>query len=53
MGASANVELIRYFKSRRVWLLEADESLSKLLPDTPMDGSRADSLADEQQTARR
>jgi hypothetical protein len=32
MGASANQELIRYFKDRRVWLLEADESPPKLLP---------------------
>ena len=32
MGTSANEELIRYFKDRRVWLLEADESPPKLLP---------------------
>jgi hypothetical protein len=32
MGAFSNEELIRYFKDRRVWLLEADESPPKLLP---------------------
>jgi len=32
MGASKNEELIRYFKDRRVWLLEADKGPAKLLP---------------------
>ena len=36
MGASANEELIRYFKDRRVWLLEADDSPPKLLPYPPI-----------------
>lgn len=35
MGASANEELIRYYKDRRVWLLEADEWPAKLLPYKP------------------
>jgi hypothetical protein len=52
MGASANEELIRYFQDRRVWLLEADEQPPKLLPYI-MAGSRAHSIADEQQAARR
>jgi hypothetical protein len=41
MGASANEELIRYFKDRRVWLLDVDESPPKLLPYIPMEGNRA------------
>jgi hypothetical protein len=32
MGTLANEELIRYFKDRRVWLLEADKLPPKLLP---------------------
>jgi len=54
MGSSVHVEFIRYFKSRRVWLLEAaDESPPEPVPYVPLDGSRADSLAEEQETARR
>ena len=41
MGASANEELIRYFKDRRVWLLEADKSPPKLLPYIPGKGNGA------------
>ena len=37
MGALANEELIRYFRDRRVWLLEADQSPPKLLPYMPME----------------
>ena len=32
MGAAGNEELIRYYKDRRVWLLEADDIPPKLLP---------------------
>ena len=32
MGQTANEELLRYFKSRRVWLLEPDEKPVKLSP---------------------
>ena len=32
MGAEQNKELLRYFKDRRAWLLEADEVPQKLLP---------------------
>ena len=35
MGPGANEELIRYFKDRRIWLLEADDSPPKLLPYPP------------------
>jgi hypothetical protein len=33
-GSSGNEELIQYFKNRRAWLLEADDSAPKLLPYT-------------------
>ncbi len=42
MGVSANEELIRYFKDRQAWLLEADDSPPKLLPYTPLSGRRRD-----------
>ena len=32
MGSTGNEELIRYFKDRRVWLVEADESPPKVEP---------------------
>jgi hypothetical protein len=32
MGAAQNEELLRYYSDRRVWLLEADGALPKLLP---------------------
>jgi len=48
MGASANQELIRYFKDRRVWLLEADELPPKLFPYQPMEKNAA-GLADVKQ----
>jgi hypothetical protein len=32
MGVSKNQELLEYFKNRKVWLVEADESPPKLLP---------------------
>jgi hypothetical protein len=35
MGPGANQELIRYFKDRRIWMLEADASPPKLLPYPP------------------
>lgn len=38
MGASANEELIRYFKDRRAWLLETGESPPKLVPYIPGEG---------------
>jgi hypothetical protein len=31
MGAPKNEELIRYFKNRRVWLIEPDEKPPRLL----------------------
>ena len=42
MGVEKNQELMRYYKDRRVWLLEADEIPPKLLPyaDNPMPGAR-------------
>ena len=43
MGVSANAELIRYFKGRRVWLLEPDETPPKLLPYSPEGGNAAPS----------
>jgi hypothetical protein len=43
MGAFANQELIRYFKLRRVWWLEADELPPKLLPYRPMEENAAGS----------
>ena len=45
MGASENEELIRYFRDRRVWLLEADESPPKLLPYMPAEGPGAASAS--------
>jgi len=32
MGATANEELIRYYKNRRIWLLEADDTPPSLSP---------------------
>jgi hypothetical protein len=32
MGAAGNEELVRYYRDRRVWLLEADDNPPKLLP---------------------
>ena len=32
MGADKNAELLRYYKDRRVWLLEADDVPPKLQP---------------------
>jgi hypothetical protein len=41
MGAADNAELLRYFKQRHVWRLEADDVPPKLLPysDTPVTDS--------------
>jgi hypothetical protein len=44
MGACTNEELIRYFKDRRVWLLEADHWPPKLLP-YPSTGENAPTSA--------
>ncbi|HEV2176512.1 MAG TPA: hypothetical protein VGW33_04820 [Terriglobia bacterium] len=35
MGAAKNEELIKYFKDRQVWLLQADDAAPKLSPYTP------------------
>jgi len=35
MGATANEELIRYYKDRRIWLLEADDTPPTLSPYPP------------------
>ncbi len=35
MGATANEELIRYYKDRRIWLLEADDTPPSLSPYPP------------------
>jgi len=32
MGAAENEELIHYYKDRRAWLLEADETPPRLAP---------------------
>jgi hypothetical protein len=32
MGPAENQELIRYFRNRRIWLLQADEKPPKLSP---------------------
>jgi hypothetical protein len=45
MGTSGNEELIRYFKDRQVWLLEADDTPPKLLPYSPGEGISQSSLA--------
>jgi hypothetical protein len=41
MGPIANEELIHYFHQRRVWLLLADQSPSRLLPYPDADGNAA------------
>ena len=44
MGTAQNEELIKYFKNRRVWLLEPDETPPKLSPYQP-NGADSTSLA--------
>jgi hypothetical protein len=45
MGVFGNEELIRYFKQRRVWLLEADEWPPRLLPYVLGNGNGAASAS--------
>ena len=41
MGPADNQELIRYYKNRRLWLLEADETPPRLLPYQSSETGRA------------
>jgi len=47
MGAEKNEELLRYFKDRRVWLLEADEIPAKLAAYSPIRDERPLTAAEE------
>jgi hypothetical protein len=47
MGQTANEELLRYFKDRRVWLLEPDEKPVKLSPYRDADESSTERHTDE------
>ena len=47
MGAEKNEELLRYFKDRRVWLLEADEIPPKLAAYSPIRDERPLTAAEE------
>ena len=48
MGAKENEDLIRYFKDRQVWLLEADEKPPKLTGYPPPSVSGPVAVADEE-----
>ena len=48
MGAKENEDLIRYFKDRQVWLLEADEKPPRLTGYPPPSVSRSVAVADDE-----
>ncbi len=50
MGPAQNEELIRYYKDRHAWLLEADAQPPKLLPYTAAEGG-ADQTGAKEKTA--